>query len=422
MSRININESFGKERFLMIGNNVSIRYKDGENGMLLLMGTPGCGKSWNVITRQVVDNSGESMVIDDKKGSILKATKEVLLLQGYKVCELDLKDYKGDFKYNIFEHIESEADIRKIVSFFLPDQLRGNDPFWLNSARLLLQGLIGIAIEEERFHKRTLNIEKLFKYLGMMDVNVDPRTGQRLENEMDKLIMEQQLRGINIPSHRKYTSVRDSADDTFRSVLIEIRASLAYLDDKQIFKITNYTNIDINELGKSKVALFVISSDTDLSLDPFVKLIYRQITDALFLQADRSANNMLDNHVRFILDDFASGTSMDGFAAIIANARSRNIAYEICIQSMAQLNSLYGSAAAGILDCINYKVYFPSANFETQKYLSELLDKPVYDIQKLPANKICLEQIHDAPRIIDRFEGTQELLNSLRMKRTDRMK
>ena len=65
------------------------------------------------------------------------------------------------------------------------------------------------------------------------------------------------------------------------------------------------------------------------------------------------------------------------------------------------------------MDCINYKVYFPSANYETQCYLAELLDKPVCDIQKFPATKLCFERIYEAPRVIERFEGTKELLESM---------
>lgn len=404
-----------KERILKIGENTDISYKDGENGMLLLIGTPGCGKTWSIVTRQIADNSGESMVIDDKKGSIFKSTGDILINQGYKVFALNLKTFGGNYKYNIFENVHTEAEIRKITHFLLPDNLKGNDPFWVESARLLLQGVIGVAVEEEKSQGRVLNLESLFGYLDMVDISIDPRTGIRLKNKFDELICSQQERGIKTLAQRMYESIRDSADDTYRSVVVETRAALCYLNDPKLYEMTNHTNFDASELGSEKTALYIISSDTDTSLDPFIKLIYRQILDTLINVADTREKSMLDNHVRFVLDDFASGCVMDNFPPIIANARSRNISFTLCIQSRSQLIALYRDEADSILDCINYKVYFPSANFETQKYLSELLDKPVADIQKMPANKLCLERVYDIPRIINRYDGTKELLNSLQL-------
>ena len=396
-------------RCLKIGKDTEIVYKDGENVMLLLIGTPGCGKSWTVVTRQVADNSGESMIIDDKKGSIYKSTGEIMRRQGYNVIVLDSKNYTGNFQYNIFEQIHSSADVRKVTHFLLPDTLKGNDPFWLNSGRAMLQAIIEIAMKEEE----NLNIRKLMEYKNMCSPRFDPRTGARLENDMDRVIEGQKRRGINIAAHREYSNLVNSADDTLRSILAELHASLSFLENDELYRITEKTNFDLKDLGNKKTVLYIISSDTDNSLDPFIKLVYRQIIDELMSYADLKDSNMLDNHVRFILDDFASGSRIEGFPNTIANARSRNISITLCIQSVAQLRALYGEAAQCIMDCINYKVYFPSANYETQCYLAELLDKPVCDIQKFPATKLCFERIYEATRVIERFEGTKELLESM---------
>lgn len=153
------------------------------------------------------------------------------------------------------------------------------------------------------------------------------------------------------------------------------------LETKSFLK-SSSTNFDASELGSEKTALYIISSDTDTSLDPFIKLIYRQILDTLINVADSREKSMLDNHVRFVLDDFASGCVMDNFPPIIANARSRNISFTLCIQSRSQLIALYRDEA---------------------------------DIQKMPANKLCLERVYDIPRIINRYDGTKELLNSLQL-------
>ena len=45
-----------KDRLLVVGKNSKIQYKDGDNGMLLLTGTPGCGKSFYVVTPNIINN------------------------------------------------------------------------------------------------------------------------------------------------------------------------------------------------------------------------------------------------------------------------------------------------------------------------------------------------------------------------------
>ena len=111
---------------------------------------------------------------------------------------------------------------------------------------------------------------------------------------------------------------------------------------------------------------------------------------------------MLPIPVRFFIDDFASGTRQADFENIIANCRSRNISYILCFQSISQLRALYGKKADGILDCLEYQVYFGTSNVETNQYLSDAANMPCDKIQRMRHDQVLVLHRCEPARLIAR--------------------
>lgn len=388
------------------GKDTVINFNACENASALLVGTPGCGKTLYTLLVNVLNNLGESMIIDDKKGSLYDLTNEILKTQGYETKVLNLKNFTGDFKFNIFDGIKYKTDIRRIVHFLIPDEKIGNDPFWIDSARILLSSIIGIGLADNR----PFTLRRLFEFLNMLTTEVDPKTGLLKKSDFEEYILNQKENGIICAAQEEYRNIRNSATDTWKSICISCISALEYLYDERLFELTDETTLDVKRIGEEKVALYLISSDTDSSLDSFIKLFYKKIVNELIEYADSKENKYLENHVRFMLDDFASGVIIDNFDKVLANCRSRNISFILCIQSLAQLKGLYGDKTEALTDCINYKLYYPSANYVTQTYMAELLDIPISDVQKFPANKLVFEQIYCEPRIIERYDNPWGLI------------
>ena len=66
-----------------------------------------------------------------------------------------------------------------------------------------------------------------------------------------------------------------------------------------------YDELELDTLGDSKAALFVIISDTDSTFNFVAALMYSQLFNLLCDKADDFYGGRLPVHVRLILDEFA---------------------------------------------------------------------------------------------------------------------
>ena len=403
-----------KEIGLILGENERITGSYGDNMNALVVAPPGGGKTYSVITPNILDNSGCSMFIDDKKGSLYYKHREELENQGYEVRCFDLVTFNGDMEYNPFENIKTRDDIHKIVNFLLPEEQKGVDPFWIEAARDLAEALIDIGMHEGV----KMSFEKFFDLLQSTGTKYKIHNGceEPEEDDIDRIIQRHKIRGKSYPGMIKYKMVRENAHDTWKSIRGSCVGHMACFDSDNLFKVTGSTNVDFIDMAKKKMAIFVKSSDTSDVFYPVVNLMYREMCDRLIGYADAECSSngfMLPIHVRFILDDFASGVMMPGFERILANCRSRNISFILSIQSLSQLESVYGKNADTIMDCVNYKVYFTSSNLGTQSYLSNVMNLPLSDIQRLRREDICIEEICKVPRMAKRYNTGDMLSRAL---------
>ena len=127
-------------------------------------------------------------------------------------------------------------------------------------------------------------------------------------------------------------------------------------------------------------------------MDKLVNLFYTQAFQALCRSADRDyADHRLPILVRFMLDDFAAGTVIPYFDNLISVIRSREISVSIVIQSLTQLEGLYGAAAATTIinNCDNC-LYLGGQDVHTAKFISEKVNRPANTILTLPLGSAYL--------------------------------
>ena len=107
--------------------------------------------------------------------------------------------------------------------------------------------------------------------------------------------------------------------------------------------------LELDTLGDSKTALFVIISDTDSTFNFVAALMYSQLFNLLCDKADDFYGGRLPVHVRLILDEFANIGQIPNFDKLIATIRSREISASIILQSQSQLKTIYKDAADTIV-------------------------------------------------------------------------
>lgn len=399
---------------LILGEDAYIEGKFGDNMNTLIVGPPGGGKTYSIVSPNIIKNDGCSMFIDDKKGNLYNKHKAQLEKDGYKVFCFNLINFSGNMKYNPFSGLKNRDDVHKLVNVLIPDSKIGLDPYWIDSSRELAESLLDILMQSED----DVTFENLIFLLYKTGTATVARLGAEVMDDdyIDTYISQLKAQGRRCAGMERYKSLRKNAPDTWRCVRASCISILSSYDSDKIYSATSETTVDFTKMATEKIAIFVTSSDVNGAYAPIVQLMYHDVVQNLIELADNKyikKESLLPRHVRFILDDFASGTRMSDFEKVIANCRSRNISFILSIQSLSQLKSLYGEMAESILDCINYKVFFSSSNLATQQYLSVIMNVPLSDIQKLGREDICIEQINQVPRFGKRFAADSLLENSI---------
>ncbi len=171
------------------------------------------------------------------------------------------------------------------------------------------------------------------------------------------------------------------AGDTVRSIIISANSRLAFLENKQVLRLLSKDELNLSDIGigvngdgETKTALFCVIPDSDKSYNFIIGMLYTQIFQELYYQADFNCGGRLPIHVTFMLDEFANVALPDDFCSLLSTMRSREISSIIIIQNFAQLKALskIPETIPGNCDTLSTLVVTSRVR---NKYVSELLEK-----------------------------------------------
>jgi len=141
-----------------------------------------------------------------------------------------------------------------------------------------------------------------------------------------------------------------------------------------------YDEMELDQLGERRTAMFVIISDTDDTFNFIVAIMYTQLFNLLCDKADDEHNGRLPYHVRLLLDEFANIGQIPKFDKLIATIRSREISASIILQSQSQLKTIYKDAAETIIGNCDTMLFLGGKEGSTLKEISETLGKETIDL------------------------------------------
>ena len=376
-------------------------YLTGLNNNDLIVGPSGADKTRGYVLPNILQ-CNESLIVADTKNTLRAETEAVLRQNGYQVYTLDLTGTGPSSGYDPLDYIRldpqtnrySEQDIMAVAAALAPIE-SPQEPFWEFSSRIYLESIIGYVLECLPEEEHTMDmVVRLSRELG---------TG-RLAKLMDGL----ELLDPDSFAVRRYIICRDGerADKTNACVLMFLAEKLAPLDyegAKAMFH--NPEKIHMARLGREKTALFLGVSDTDRSMDRLANLFYAQALHVLCDEADRSPGHRLDVPVRFILDDFAANAFIPDFDKILSVIRSRNISASVILQSISQLEGMYGHAAAmTILNNCDHCLYLGGQDVETARYMGVKANRSVGTMLSMPLDSAWLFARGEPARLTKKFD------------------
>ena len=356
----------------------------GINNNVLVIGPSGSGKTRNYVKPNIMQ-ANTSMIVSDAKGSLYGEFADYLRANGYTVYLLDFVNMKSNIGYNPLDYIRfdddgfpKEQDVVKISEIVI-ESFTKSDPFWDVAARMYLQS--GIAYVTETFpdeEKTLYHVAKLMEKDG----------GKAFKSLM---FQYKELYPDSLASRRfdAFLSI-GAADKMMGSILGIVCTNLSSFELRELQKINNMPErIDFSRFGRQKTALFLSVSDTDRSMDRPANLFWTQALQSLCLSADTEyLNHCLDVPVRLYLDDFATNVYIPDFDKISSNIRSREIYCSVILQSLSQLEALYGSAKADtIIGNCDQQLVLGVQDVKTASHFSQRGDVPASLMLNMPLDR-----------------------------------
>lgn len=378
-------------------------WKTGLNNNDLIIGVSGAGKTRGYVIPNIL-HSNESMIIVDTKNSLFNKLSPYLKENGYEIWNLNFaKMERSPMGYNPLSYIErytSESypyntqDIEMLSEYLCPIECE-KDPFWDYSARMFMTTLISYVMEALPEDEKHLgSVSYLQSIMGQKKIF------RRLMNEWEKSYPQ----SYAIQKWKLYKDTA-SADKTNDCVLLFVGEKLSPYSSKGAQKLfTNPHQVNFRHMSHCKTALFINVSDTDRSNDKLLNLLYTQALHELCDYADASPDGRLEVPVRFIMDDFAANAVIPDFDKIISVIRSREIYVSIILQSLTQLNSMYGQdRAMTIINNCDSCLYLGGQDVETARYIGVKANKTADSILTLPIDTALLFVRGQKPQQVTKY-------------------
>ena len=346
------------------------------NVNVLVVGGSGSGKSASYSIPNACQLLG-SYVFTDPKGELYDKTAGFLKANGYEIKVLNLVKPQNSDGYNPLMHISSEIDVDVIANTIVKGQKNdtsGSDPFWDDSAEMLLKALIYYLMatrpEEEQ------NLASCAELVRAANSN----GGSNLLSElMSKLPYDH-------PARMNYKSIEIAPEKTYSSILSTLQSKLGKFDSKEIAELTSTDTINFEDIGNKKTAVYVISSDTHTAYDFLLTIFFAQMIQQLYNYADENGG-ALKVPTYFILDEFANIGRVPDFDKKISTSRSRKISFSVILQNLDQLEAIYEKSYETIIGNCDTHVFLGSNSYKTVEYFSKALGEKTIERDSVSINR-----------------------------------
>ena len=353
-------------------------HKHRRNLNVLVVGGSGAGKT-RFYAKPNVMNANTSFVCLDPKGELLRDTGELLKAKGYDIKVIDLIDMDRSHCYNPFVYLRNDNDIQRLVTNLFknttPKESKGGqDPFWDQAAQMLLLALVFYLHYEAPADEQ--NFPMVMEMIRAGEVRED---NEDYQSPLDELFDRLELKNPEHIALKYYRSYHSGSAKTLKSIQITLISRLEKFNLESLAKITQTDELELWSLGEKKTAIFAVIPDNDSSFNFIVGMLYTQLFQQLYYQADVVHGGRLPVHVHFVMDEFANVALPDEFDKLLSTMRSREISVSIIIQNLAQLKALFEKQWESIVGNCDEFVYLGGNEQSTHEYVSKLLGKETID-------------------------------------------
>ena len=375
------------------------------NRNVMFLASSGAGKTYSGVLPTLVNHMPGSLVVTDTKGELYRATAQGFRDDGFEVMRLDTIDLSRSVCYNPLAYIREVDDIPVIAGMILgaisPNRDVTVDAFWPKTALMLLVAFIGILYELETINgclapnaeqngwrsPRYMTMRNVRRLIDLMRAHsegeatstvLDHLVDQLSRGEMDdpfcegrKLIFEPRPTGLGV---HMYKAVMAGAERTVRSVVISMQADISRVCTPEIERILDRDELRLDEIDESPRVIYLIMNDNDAANNFLGNLAFKQFINLALKKADANPDGKLKRPVQLIADEFCNLGRLDSFERAISVMRSRDMGVTMCVQSIGQLDDVYGASVRETImeNCDSIVIMGTGSSLGTATFASEL--------------------------------------------------
>jgi len=354
---------------------------EGSEGHSLIIGESGTGKTRRQIIPAIINSitspDKECWIVADPKGEISKETIP-FASDDYDIYRFDFRNLwkEGNTCWNPlaypYELWQSGTEEDKARAEQLVDNLgygmfpvEGPDPFWPTEAKSLFEGavfaLFSYAKPEE------VNLSSVFYLVQKGDARFGGSTYLK-----EFVELEEKNENVSMQLY-SYVSTANDTRGGIRSSFLN-RLSMA-TKSESIRNFLSNDDIHINGLsGDKPVLIYIVLPDETPIYEGLAGILISQLMNHYIYIAETKWGGKLPVRVNFCLDELGNiGRAIGNLPHLLSAGRSRNVRCHLCLQSLSQLDDVYGkSKATTILSNASVKIAFRTNNWDTLSELSRL--------------------------------------------------
>lgn len=162
--------------------------------------------------------------------------------------------------------------------------------------------------------------------------------------------------------------------------MISVGVRLADFEIPEIRNLVCEDELELNQLGMEKSALFIIMDETDTTYNYIIAILLDTLFHINVNTAKKAPGRHLKYPLRCIIDEIANIGKIPKLDILISTTRKYWIYFELIFQDVSQIKAKYRDDAPIILAVCPIKLFLGGSGEETTKYISEqLLGKATID-------------------------------------------
>ena len=379
------------------------------NNVLVVAGTGG-GKTRSVVEANLLHALHQSMVVLLTKRRLLQEYGPLLKKVGYEVKVLDLvHPARSDVGYDPLAHIRNDSDIRSLAKQLIAASgcSSPRDPYWEASPASLMRAFVKLT--RHKFGERATmgQLLELFRYINIREREETDEDGDVVRvNKYAPAEDFEALQEVDPDMYLDWRQYAGNASNTAACISGILSAALGTLAGEDIRQLMEKKpQLSFPSLVRRKTALFILTSPVNPAHHPFANMVLGTMFKELFEFAESLPDGRLPIPLTAICDDFATGGKIPEFEHHISIFREKGISAIMLVQSLSQLESMYGKdEAVTIRDNTDNVVYLGGNDISTARQIAERVNRPVDEVLDLPIGQEYLIRRGQPPVQIPRYQ------------------